>query len=65
MACCVLAAFLFGLLVRSWRKLRGKDPEPVPEIPKPVVRVDAPSAGSTTAPRVDEDQRDDALVGAR
>ena len=61
MACCVLAAFLFGLLVRSWRTLRGKDPEPVPEIPKPVVRVDTPSAPTAAT----TESRGDALVGAR
>jgi len=37
--CCIIAAFLFGLLVRSWRRARRLDPEPVPTIPKPVVRT--------------------------
>jgi hypothetical protein len=49
-ACCIVAAFLFGLLVRSLRKLRGLDPEPVPTIPKPVVRVDTGPGADTREP---------------
>lgn len=50
--CCILAAFLFGLLVRSLRTMRGKDPEPVPTIPKPVVGVTPgdPSRSDTREP---------------
>jgi hypothetical protein len=49
-ACCIIAAFLFGLLVRSLRKLRGLDPEPVPTIPRPVVRVDSGPGVGTREP---------------
>jgi hypothetical protein len=39
--CCIIAGLLFGLLVRSWRKMRGRDAEPVPVVPKPVVLTSA------------------------
>jgi hypothetical protein len=59
MPCCVLAAFLFGLVVRSWRRLRGREAEPVPVIPKPIV----PSASVGRAVSASVDASVDALVG--
>ena len=54
MPCCILAAFLFGLVVRAIRRARGKDPEPVPTIPKPEVKV-APTATTPPVLRTETD----------